>query len=232
MRRPLARLCTRWLVAMAAGWGSDLASAMEDDLFYSYTRAEAAAGHVWGQAASAQSLALDGWAGYDARRLWWQAEGSRMAGKTEGSTGGLWFGQYIAPFWDAQVGVGRDGSVQNATYFSVGVRGLAPYQYDTDIKLNVRGDGKVFVRARFETDLLMTNRFILRPWLDTAWAASDINATAHMGLYQLGFGLQARYEFTRKFAPYVELSRTLYPRALPGGFAAETQLLGGLRLIF
>ncbi len=220
------------ILSALVGLWSLSANAMEDDLFYSYTRVEAAAGSLWGQAASAQSLALDGWAGYDVRRLWWQAEGSRQAGKTEGSTGGVWYGQYIAQFWDAQVGVGRDGTVQNATYLSAGVRGLAPYQYDTDIKLNVRTDGKVFARARFETDFLMTNRFIVRPWLDTGWSASNINATVRTGLYQLGLGVQARYEFTRKFAPYLELSRTLYPRALPGGFAAETSLLAGLRLIF
>ncbi len=225
-------LCARFLIALAVGlWGAP-ASAMEDDFFNSYTRAEVAAGTIVGQAGSAQSLVLDGWAGYDVRRLWWAADASRLGGKTEASTAGAWYGQYIAPFWDAQIGVGHEGSLQNATYLSAGVRGLAPYQYDTDIKFNVRTDGKVFARARFETDFLMTNRFILRPWLDTGWAASNINATVRTGLYQLGLGLQARYEFTRKLAPYLELSRTLYPRALPGGFAAETSLLAGLRLIF
>ncbi len=60
------------------------------------------------------------------------------------------------------------------------------------------------------------------------WAGTMRSA----GLFSCWTVLQARYEFTRKFAPYVELSRTLFPRALPGGFGPETSLLAGLRLIF
>ena len=51
---------------------------------------------------------------------------------------------------------------------------------------------------------MLTNQLILRPWLN-AFVSGGIDATVQSGLYRADIGLQARYEFSRKFAPYVEL---------------------------
>lgn len=41
-----------------------------------------------------------------------------------------------------------------------------------------------------------------------------------------------RYEFNRRFAPYVDLSRSFFPRAMGGAPKASTLLRAGLRVIF
>ena len=209
-----------------------VAQAMEDVSIYSYTLIEADAGKVRGQSGSAQSLAIDGWVGGDFNRLWYQLDTERRGGRTEAAELQLLYGRYIAPFWDAQIGLRRDERPDGRNYLALGVRGLAPYAFDVDLKLFVRDDGKVFARTRFENEFLLTNRFIVTPSVGLEWSASDIDATVRRGAYQADLGVQARYEFNRRVAPYVSLSRTFYPRAQSGGETAATQWRAGLRLLF
>jgi len=208
------------------------AQAMEDESIYSYTLIEADAGKVRGQSGSAQSLAIDGWVGGDFNRLWYQLDTERRGGRTEAAELQLLYGRYIAPFWDAQIGLRRDERPDGRDYLTLGVRGLAPYAFDIDLKLFVRDDGKVFARTRFENEFLITNRFIVTPSVGLEWSASDIDATVRRGAYQADLGVQARYEFNRRVAPYLSLSRTFYPRAQSGGETAATQWRAGLRLLF
>ena len=222
----------RWLVAAALGLSALSAQAMEDESIYSYTRVEAGTGKICGQAGSSQSFNVDGWIGGDFNRLWYQFDGERAGGRTEAAELQLLYGRYIAPFWDAQVGLRRDERPGQRTYLAVGVRGLAPYAFDVDLKLFVRDDGKVSARTRFENDFLLTNRFIARPYINVEWSASNLDATVRRGPYQTDVGLQARYEFNRQFAPYVDVSRTFYPRAQSGGQRPATTVRAGLRLIF
>jgi copper resistance protein B len=208
------------------------AQAMEDESIYSYTLIEADAGKVRGKRGSAQSLAIDGWVGGDFNRLWYQLDSERRGGRTEAAELQLLYGRYIAPFWDAQIGVRRDERPDGRDYLALGVRGLAPYAFDVDLKLFVRDDGKVFARTRFENEFLITNRFIVTPSVGLEWSASDIDATVRRGAYQADLGVQARYEFNRRVAPYLGLSRTFYARAQSGGETAATQWRAGLRLLF
>jgi len=227
MSAALRRAAGALLAAVALG-----AQAMEDESIYSYTLVEAGAGKVRGQSGSAQSLAVDGWVGGDFNRLWYQLDTERRGGRTEAAELQLLYGRYIAPFWDAQIGLRRDERPDGRNYLALGVRGLAPYAFDVDLKLFVRDDGKVFARTRFENEFLLTNRFIVTPSVGLEWSASDIDATVRRGAYQADLGVQARYEFNRRVAPYVSLSRTFYPRAQSGGETAATQWRAGLRLLF
>ena len=79
---------------------------------------------------------------------------------------------------------------------------------------------------------LITNRFIVSPSVDLEWSASDIDTTVRRGAYQVDVGVQARYEFNRRVAPYLGLKRTFYPRSQSGGETAATQWQAGLRLLF
>jgi len=216
-----------WLCAAAAS-----AVAMEDESIYSATRIMADTGKVRGQPGSVQSIEVDGWVGGDVNRLWYRYDGERSAGRTSTSELQLLYGRYIAPFWDAQVGLRRDERPEGKSYLALGVRGLSPYAFDVDLKFYVREDGKLFARTLAETDFLLTNRFIVTPSVGVDWAASNIDSTIRRGAYQADVGLRARYEFNRRFAPYLSLSRTFYPRAGDGGETASTQLRAGVRLLF
>ena len=208
------------------------AQAMEDESIYSTTRVEAGAAKVRGQSGSAATLGIDGWVGGDFNRLWYRLDAERRGGRTDAAELQLLYGCYIAPFWDAQIGLRRDERPGQRDYLALGVRGLAPYAFDVDLKLFVRDDGKVFARTRFKNDFLITNRFIVTPSVGAQWSASDIDATVRRGVYQADLGVQARYAFNRRIAPYLGLSRTFYPRAQSGGETAATQWRAGLRLLF
>lgn len=201
--------------------------AMEHDPRYSYTLTELAVGDK-----GSKEFSEGGWIGGDINRLWWQVHAAGEGGKIGESAVSAWYGRYVAPFWDAQIGMRFDLKPQHQQYLSLGLRGLAPYQFDTDIKLDVRNDGKLFLHGRFEQDWLLTNRVILTPWADGSISASNIDSTVRQGLYQAALGAQLRYEFSRKFAPYLEVSRTVHPVAQNGGSPPETLTLLGLRLIF
>jgi copper resistance protein B len=187
---------------------------------------------VLGQASSAQSLAIDGWIGGDYNRLWYQLDAEWRDKQTNAAELQLLYGRYIAPFWDAQIGVRLDDRPERRNYLTLGVRGLAPYAFDVDLKLFVRDDNKVFARTRFENVFLITNRFIVTPSLGLEWSASDVDTTVRRGAYQSDLGVQARYEFNRRVAPYISLSRTFYPLAQSSGETAATQWRAGLRLLF
>ena len=221
-----------WFAATAFAAAVLPAQAMEDDSIHAYTRLEAGIGKTRGQGGTIQSLNADGWVGGDFNRLWYQFDGERRGGRTEAAEAQLLYGRYIAPFWDAQVGLRHDERPGRRDYLALGVRGLAPYSFDVDLKLFVRDDGKLFARTRVENDFLMTNRFILRPYLNVEWSASNVDATVRGGPYQTDFGVQARYELNRRIAPFVDLSRTFYPRAQSGGTQPSTLLRAGLRAIF
>ena len=170
--------------------------------------------------------------GGDFNRLWYSLDAEQRSGRTEAAELQVLYGRYIRPFWDAQIGLRRDERPQQRDYLALGVRGLAPYAFDVDLKLFIRDDGKVFARTRFENSFLITNRFIVSPSVDLEWSASDIDTTVRRGAYQVDVGVQARYEFNRRVAPYLGLKRTFYPRSQSGGETAATQWQAGLRLLF
>jgi copper resistance protein B len=211
---------------------SPLAFAMEDNQTFSFTRAEISVGQTRHQTGSAQSLTLEGWIGGDKDRVWWQGGGSRQAGSTSDSSAGVWYGHYFAPFWDAQVGLRADGKPQSARYFSLGVRGLAPYQFDTDLKFDVRSDGHWFAHGEFEQETLLTNQLIARSWLGASLSGANIDNTVRSGLYRADIGIQVRYELTRELAPFIEVARMFHPRASVGGEPDSTRVHAGMRLVW
>lgn len=223
---------SRWLAAAVLGMLAASAQAVEDESIYAYTKVEVDAGKLRGRSGTVQSLGVDGWVGGDFNRLWYQFDGERSAGRTSASELQLLYGRYIAPFWDAQIGLRRDERPDRRNYLALGVRGLAPYSFDIDLKLFIRDDGKLFGRSRVENDFLVTNRFIVRPFANVEWSASNQDATVRRGPYQADLGVQMRYEINRRVGPYVSLSRTYYPSAQAGGERPATLVRAGVRAIF
>ena len=154
-KREAGSRARRWLVAGALGLVAAAAGAMEDESMYSYTKVEADAGRLRGVSGSVQSIGVDGWAGGDVNRLWYQFDGQAQGGRTETAAVQLLYGRYIAPFWDAQIGLRHDQRTGRRDALAVGVRGLAPYAFDVDLKLYLRDDGRLLGLSRFENDILL-----------------------------------------------------------------------------
>jgi len=148
---------------------------------------------------------FDGWIGGDDNKLWLKSEGEVVDGKTEQAEFWAMYSRNVATFWDAQIGIRHDIQPESTSYLVLGVEGLAPYFFETEAHLFVSDEGDVSARLRQENDFLLTQRLILQPYVEANLYAQDVaDQEVGAGLSSAEFGLQTRYEITRKFAPYVD----------------------------
>jgi copper resistance protein B len=156
---------------------------------------------------SIRSWNLDGWIGNDENKLWLKNEGDVVSNTIEHSENWAMYSRNIATFWDAQAGVRYDNKPEAISYFVAGFTGLAPYHFETEAHMFVSNDGDISFRLREENDFLLTQKLILQPYLELNAYAQDVKALdMGSGLSDTSIGLQLRYEITRKFAPYIEVS--------------------------
>ncbi len=149
---------------------------------------------------------FDGWIGTDENKLALKSEGERSDGETESAEFWAMYSRNISTFWDAQIGVRHDTQPNSLTYGVLGFEGLAPYFFETEAHLFVSEDGDVSARIRQENELLFTQRLITQPYVEANFFAQDVpELDIGAGLSSAEFGLQTRYEFTRSFAPYVDV---------------------------
>ena len=182
---------------------------------------------------------LSGWIGGDDNKLWLKSEGEKVSGSTEQSE--LWalYSRNIDTFWDAQIGLRDDNRSESTSYLVVGLMGLAPYYFETEAHLFVSQDGDISLRVREENDFLMTQKFIFQPWVELNLFAQDVHELdAGSGLSDASIGLQLRYEITRKFSPYLEVSyEKLYGETADiavtaGENRSDSTVTAGFRVIF
>ena len=111
---------------------------------------------------------MQGWLGGDFNKSWWNTEGEgRTSGDPEGAEFQALYNHTIAPFLCLQTGVRYDTRPGPDTVYGVlGLQGLAPYWFETDLSLFVSEDGHLSFRGEFEYELLLTQRLILQPRLE------------------------------------------------------------------
>jgi copper resistance protein B len=186
-----------------------------------------------------QNWDLDGWIGTDDNKLWLKSEGERADGKLESAEFWALYSRNVATFWDAQAGVRYDAKPVSTAYVTLGVNGLAPQWFETEAHLFISEHGDVTARLRQENDFLLTQKLILQPYVEINVSAQEVKQQEiGVGVTDGKIGLQARYEFTRKFAPYVDVhygrkfGETATMAAEDG--ADNDELVGsiGLRLTF
>ena len=180
-----------------------------------------------------------GWLGTDLDRLWLRSDAVRVNGAFEAADAELFYGRSVSTWWDVLGGVRQDFRPGEArTWVALGMQGLAPQRFEIAATAYV-GSGRT--AARFETGyrLLFTNRLILQPRLDLwLYGKDDAARGLGSGLSTAEFGLRLRYEFTRRFAPYVgvEFERamgdTASLRRVAGVPVTDTRVVLGLRTWF
>jgi copper resistance protein B len=187
-------------------------------------------------------VALDaqGWYGTDANKVWVKAEGETGSGRLQDlRTEALW-AHPIGIYWNTQLGVRHDFGVgPGRTWAAFGVQGLAPYFFDVEATFYVGQAGRTAFRFESEYELLLTQRLILQPRLEVnLYGRDDPQRGIGSGLSDATAGLRLRYEFTRKFAPYVgvefdrKFGRTADLARNAGEPAFDPRLVAGLRLWF
>jgi copper resistance protein B len=182
---------------------------------------------------------LDGWIGTDNHKLWIKSEGHEVDHQTESSENWLLYSHNVATFWDAQIGLRDDSRPESTSYLVAGFNGLAPYYFETQAHVFVSQKGDVSFRVREENDFLFTQKLIFQPYVEVNIFAQEVKElNTGSGLSEASIGLQLRYEITRKFAPYLEVSyEKLYGDTADIAVAAgenrsDSAVTAGFRVMF
>lgn len=181
-----------------------------------------------------------GWVGTDLNRLWLRSEGERVDGQLETADLEVLYGRSIATWWDLVAGIRHDfkpGASQD--FAAIGVMGLAPYKFEVEATAYIGQSGQTAARFEAEYETLLTNRLILQPLVEVnLFGQNDERRGIGSGLSTVEAGLRLRYEFTRKFAPYIGVvrerafGRTADFRRDEGEDIDDTRIVAGLRLWF
>lgn len=122
------------------------------------------------------------------------------------------YSRMLNDFWDVQTGL-RYLNNQNREVDSeqlgavLGIHGLAPYFFETDVYLYLGKDKQGSLSLETERDLLLTQKLILKPYLDVNIVLSDdSNYAKKSGLSRAQLGLETRYEINKKVMPFVDIA--------------------------
>ncbi len=135
--------------------------------------------------------------------LEWQGEADKHG--IEQSELDLYYSRAFSPYWNGTLGIVHDAKPEpTRTWLQLGFEGTAPYFVESDIDLLLGEDGDLGVRVQLEKELMLTQRWVLKPELEfNVYAQSDAELDQESGLQSVEFGLRLAYEFNRQFAPYL-----------------------------
>ena len=157
---------------------------------------------------------VEGWVGGDRNKFWYKSEGERAGREVEQAEFQALYSRNVWTFFDVQGGLRYVLEPDRRGYAVIGVQGLAPYLLETELHAFIGFKGDVLVRYKQSFDLRMTNRLIVQPSLETDLYLTDARERRIVsGFSRIETGVAVRYEFSRKFAPYVAV---VYDRKLGG----------------
>ena len=151
------------------------------------------------------------WAGTDLNKLWLKSEGLlTSSGRFTDGQHEVLFDRAVSTYFDVQAGVRVDlDSGPTRTWAALGIQGLSLYFFDVEATAYVSDRGRFATRLKASYDLLITNRLILQPEAElNLYSKADPARGTGSGFSDIDAGLRLRYEFSRKFAPYIGVSYT------------------------
>ena len=153
---------------------------------------------------------VQAWIGTDFNKLWFKSEGEYSLDEDdfEEAQAELFFSRNVATFWDVQIGIRHDFEPNpERTFAALGVQGLAPLWFEIEGTAYVSEDGDLSASLEAEYDLLLSQRLILQPRLETGLAVQEVEEYGvGQGITDVELGLRLRYEIRREFAPYIGIS--------------------------
>lgn len=189
----------------------------------------------------ADSYAWNGeaWIGGDIDRLALKSEGEGSNRLGQAEVQALW-SHALDAYWNFQLGVRQDIRPRpGRSYAVVGIEGLAPYWFEVDANFFLSNKGDLSARIEAYYDQRLTQRLILQPRIEIDYAfTGDRRIGVGNGLGTTETGLRLRYEFSRRFAPYVGIvherrfGETGRLAVAAGESRRETRAVLGLRAWF
>jgi len=147
-----------------------------------------------------------GWAGTDYDKLWIKSEGTLQGnGTLDDGQHQFLYSRAITTYFDLQGGLRSDiDSRPTRNWGALGIQGLAPYFFDLELTGYASGEGHLAAKLEASYDLLLTQRLILQPQVEVnLYSKADPVRMVGAGFSDIDTGLRLRYEFSRKFAPYL-----------------------------
>lgn len=184
------------------------AQAADDDIYY-FLQADR---FEYGEKEDSFTWDAQGWVGDDYHKAWLKAEGESEDGDVGENEIQLLYSRAWTPFFDWQAGIRHDLDPEpSRNHLVLGVQGLAPQWFEVDAALFVSEDGDLSARVEVEYDLLLTQRLVLQPRLEAELSASTLPEFGiGSGVSSTELGLRLRYEWHRKFAPYIGINWTKF----------------------
>lgn len=189
-----------------------------DDTPYLHALLDEAEGRLGGDG----SFRWDGeaWFGTDTQRLWFKSEGFDAQGRVEDGQQQLFYDRPISTYFDLQAGLRYDlDSTAGRGWAALGVEGLAPYNFQVSATGYISDGGHLAAKLAGAYEVRMTQRLIVEPDLELdAYSRPDPARHLGAGLVEIDAGVRARYEISRKLAPYLGLTyvRNHPPEQLDG----------------
>ena len=180
------------------------------------------------------------WIGTDKNRALLRAEGERADGSTTENRLELLWLRPVSAYWDLVAGVRMDTEPESTrNYVGIGLQGLAPQWIEVEATVWAGESGQTAATLKLEYELLLTNRLILTPTVETdMYGEDDEENEIGDGVSAVKAGLRLRYEIRREFAPYIGIERANrfgktadFARAA-GDEAHETRWVAGVRFWF
>lgn len=147
-------------------------------------------------------LEAEAWVGYDLNKLWFVVDAERHKSELEELKLSLHYGRAVSAYWDVIAGVRQEIKPHKATWGVVGLKGLAPYFFETDATLAVNKEGVFHANLTAEYEAMLTQKWVLSPEFSVN-AYSKATAETGKGVSDASLGLRLRYEVQRELAPYV-----------------------------
>jgi copper resistance protein B len=148
----------------------------------------------------------EGWIGTDYDKFWLKTEGFRRRdGSIDDGKHEFLYSRAISTYFDLQAGLRSDlDSRSTRNWAALGFEGLARYFFIVQGAVYARDSGHFAAHFEGSYDLLLTNRLILEPQFEIdLYSKSDPARLIGAGISEIDTGLRLRYEFDRKFAPYI-----------------------------
>ncbi len=181
-----------------------------------------------------------GWVGTDYNKLWIKSEGAYSNGTLEDGQQQFLYARAISTYFDLQGGLRSDlDSRPNRNWAAFGFQGLAPYFFDLEVTGFVSGQGHLAAKVEASYDLLITQRLILQPEIESnLYSKADPARLVGAGFSDIDAGLRLRYELSRKFAPYLgvvyeqKFAQTATFARQAGAGSGGVRFVAGLRVWF
>jgi copper resistance protein B len=148
------------------------------------------------------------WYGGDFNKVWLATEGEYAGDAVDDGRVELLWDRILTAWWSTRIGAREDfGEGPTRDWLAFGFAGLAPGFFELEAMAFVGDEGRTALRVSGERDLLLTQRLVLRPEAElNFYGSDDVERLIGSGLSDLELGLRLRYEFSRKFAPYLGVS--------------------------